>query len=62
MKALSLGNGQFSGKTLSVSSQDLNTKANTPGLRVRGVTLEMVDKRLKIYNLCYVMLYHALIT
>jgi len=33
-----LGNGHFSGKTLSVSSQDLKTNANTPGLRVGGVT------------------------
>jgi len=37
-KALSLENGQFSGETLSVSSQDLKTNANTPGLRVGGVT------------------------
>ena len=33
-----MGNGQISGKTLSVSSQDLETNTNTPGLRVGGVT------------------------
>ena len=32
-----MGNGQISGETLSVSSQDLKTNANTPGLRVGGV-------------------------
>ena len=32
-------NGQFSEETLSISSQDLKTNANTPDLRVGGATV-----------------------
>jgi len=37
-KALSLGNGQSLGETLSVSFQDLKKNINTPSRRAGGVT------------------------
>ena len=37
-KALSLGNGQSLGETLSVSFQDLKKNINTPSRRVGGIT------------------------
>ena len=37
-KALSLGNGQFLGETLSVLFQDLKKNVNTPSPKAGGVT------------------------
>jgi len=37
-KALSLGNGKFSGETLSVSSQDLKKNTSTSSHRIESVT------------------------
>ena len=38
-KTLSLGNGQFTGKTLSVSFQNLKKNDNAPGYRIGDITL-----------------------